>query len=101
MFSVIIRSRRPFGDGSPGIYAVWLLVGMVTYNFFAGVNMMIPSLLHSGHAAAEDLPASYVPVIGTAIAISTQVLIEFAILLVVPIIIGNVGITWVPSRCCS
>lgn len=97
VFSVIIRVEPPpLGDGSPGIYAVWLLVGMVAYNFFAtGVNMMIPSLLGSGTLLQKIYLPSYVPVIGTAIAISTQVLIEFAILLVVLIVIGNVGITWV------
>ncbi len=97
VFSVIIRVEPPpLGDGSPGIYAVWLLVGMVAYNFFAtGVNMMIPSLLGSGTLLQKIYLPSYVLVIGTAIAISTQVLIEFAILLVVLIVIGNVGITWV------
>lgn len=96
VFSVIFRATPPdFGNGEPGIYVVWLLVGMVTYSFFSnGVSLAMPSLLSAGNLLQKIYIPSYVPVIGTGIAASTQSLIEYAILIVVLIFVGNVGVTW-------
>lgn len=96
VFSVIFRATPPpFGNGNPGNYAVWLLVGMVTYSFFAvGVNQGIPALLGAGSLLQKIYIPSYVPVIGATIASSMQTLIEYAILLVILLFLLNVGPTW-------
>jgi ABC-type polysaccharide/polyol phosphate export permease len=96
VFSIIFRATPPpFGNGEPGIYVVWLLVGMVTYSFFAnGVSLAMPSLLSAGNLLQKIYIPSYVPVIGTAIAASTQSLIEYAILIIVLLVVGNFGVTW-------
>ena len=84
VFSVIFRSTPPpFGNGKPGIYVIWLLVGMVTFSFFSnGVTMSMPSLLSAGNLLQKIYIPSYVPVIGTQISTSTQTLIEYGILIV-------------------
>lgn len=96
VFSVIFRATPPeFGNGKPGNYAVWLLVGMVTYSFFAiGVNQAIPALLGAGTLLQKIYIPSYVPVIGASLASSMQTLIEFGILLAILLVIMNVGPTW-------
>lgn len=96
VFSVIFRATPPeFGNGKPGNYAVWLLVGMVTYSFFSiGVNQAIPALLGAGTLLQKIYIPSYVPVIGASLASSMQTLIEFGILLVILLFIMNVGPTW-------
>jgi ABC-type polysaccharide/polyol phosphate export permease len=96
VFSIIFRAvPPPFGSGEPGIYVVWLLVGIITYSFFGnGVSMAIPSLLSAGNLLQKIYIPSYVPVMGTAIAASTQSLIEYGILLVVLLVLGNFGATW-------
>ncbi|MDQ1245852.1 MAG: Transport permease protein [Actinomycetota bacterium] len=96
VFSVIFRAvPPPLGNGDPGIYVIWLLVGIVTYSFFGnGVTMSMPSLLSAGNLLQKIYIPSYVPVIGTAIATSVQSLIEYVILLAVLVAVGNVGVTW-------
>ncbi|MCB0915752.1 MAG: ABC transporter permease [Actinobacteria bacterium] len=96
VFSIIFRAvPPPFGNGEPGIYVIWLLVGIVTYSFFGnGVTLAMPSLLSAGNLLQKIYIPSYVPVMGTAIAASTQSLVEYGILLVVLIVVGNVGLTW-------
>ena len=96
VFSVIFRAAPPpFGNGKDGNYAVWLLVGMVTYSFFSiGVNQAIPALLGAGSLLQKIYIPSYVPVIGATIASSMQTLIEYAILLVILLFLLNVGPTW-------
>lgn len=96
VFSVIFRAQPPaFGNGREGIYAVWLLVGMVSYNFFSiGVNLAMSSMLDTGSLMQKIYIPSYIPVIGAVIASSIQTLIEFAILAVILIALLNVGWTW-------
>jgi ABC-type polysaccharide/polyol phosphate export permease len=96
VFSFVFRAQPPpFGNGREGIYAIWLLVGMVTYSYFSvGVGMGIPSLLASGTLLQKIYLPSYVPVIGTAIATGLQSLIEFGIVAVILIALLNVSWTW-------
>lgn len=96
VFSVIFRTQPPnFGNGREGIYAVWLLVGMVTYNFFnVGVNLAMSSMLDTGSLMQKIYIPSYIPVLGAVIAASIQTLIEFAILAVILLGLLNVGWTW-------
>ena len=96
VFSVVFRSQPPpFGNGKEGNYAVWLLVGMVTYSFFSvSANGGIPSLLAAGTLLQKIYLPSYVPVIGTANSTAMQSLIEFGIVLLILLAIMNVSWTW-------
>ncbi len=96
VFSVVFRTTPPpLGNGDPGVYAVWLLVGMVTYSFFSvGVLQAMGALLGAGTLLQKIYIPSYVPVIGASIASSIQTLIEYAILAAILIFLGNVGFTW-------
>ena len=96
VFSVVFRSQPPpFGNGKEGNYAVWLLVGMVTYSFFSvSVNGGIPSLLAAGTLLQKIYLPSYVPVIGTAISTAMQSLIEFGIVVLILLAIMNISWTW-------
>lgn len=96
VFSLVFRATPPpMGNGDPGIYALWLIIGMITYSFFStGVLQAIPSLLGAGTLLQKIYIPSYVPVFGTAIASSTQTLIEYGIVLIVLLVMGNIGWTW-------
>jgi len=96
VFSVIFRSIPPdYGNGEQGNYAVWLLVGLITWSAFAvGVTQAIPSLLASGRLLQKIYIPSYVPVIGNALASTVQTIIEYIILFVILLVVGNFGITW-------
>lgn len=96
VFSVVFRAEPPpFGNGKPGNYAVWLLVGLVTWSFFAvAISSGIPNLLGAGVLLQKVYIPSVIPVVGSAIATASQTLIEFGILLVILIIFVNIGWTW-------
>jgi ABC-type polysaccharide/polyol phosphate export permease len=96
VFAVFFHSTAPdFGDGRPGFFAVWLFVGLVPWNFFLiTILISMPTLLANGTLLQKVYFPSYVPVLGGALAILVQTLIEFSILAVVLVLFGNIGPTW-------
>ena len=76
VFSVVFRAEPPpFGNGKPGNYAVWLLVGLVTWSFFAvAISSGIPNLLGAGVLLQKVYIPSVIPVVGSAIATASQTL---------------------------
>lgn len=96
VFSLVFRATPPpLGNGEPGPYAVWLLAGIISYSLFSvGVGQGIAALLGAGTLLQKIYIPSYVPVFGAGLASSIQTLIEFGILAVILIILGNVGFTW-------
>lgn len=93
VFSLIIRVVPPdFGDGRPGIYYVWLLTGLVAWNFFStSVTAGMPSLLGNGALLQKVFFPSYVPVAASVVAIAVQSSIELAIVL--GLMVWHVGLS--------
>jgi ABC-type polysaccharide/polyol phosphate export permease len=96
VFGVFFHSVAPkFGNGRPGFFAVWLLAGLVPWNFFLiAVLISMPTLLANGAMLQKVYFPSFAPILGAVVAILVQTLIEFTILAVVLVIFGNIGLTW-------
>lgn len=96
VFAVIFRAAPPpFGSGSPGSFPIWLWTGLIPWTFFlVTINVAIPTLLANGPLLQKVYFPSYTPVLGAALAILTQTLIELGIFAVILVVLGNVGPTW-------
>lgn len=96
VFAVIFRAAPPdFGNGQPGFFPIWLFCGLIPWSvFLITVNTAIPTLLANGPILQKVYFPSYAPIVGSAVAILVQTLIEFAILALALILVANVGFTW-------
>jgi ABC-type polysaccharide/polyol phosphate export permease len=96
VFSVIFRAVPPdFGSGKTGIFAIWFLAGLVPWAFLSGaITGGMPSLLGAGPLLQKVYIPSFVPVLGTVTAILVQSMIEFGLLVVILLIVGNLSWTW-------
>lgn len=96
VFSLFIRVEPPaFGNGREGIYAVWLLVGMVTWQFLNNsISLGMPSLLGNGPLMQKVYVPSFAPVLAATITVGIQSLIELGIVMALLAVLGNVGWTW-------
>jgi ABC-type polysaccharide/polyol phosphate export permease len=93
---VLLRAHaEPFGNGHGGNYTVYLFVGLTVWSFFANtINTGFGSLLGTGALLKKIYFPSFVPVIGSTIAIAIQSSIEFGLVLVVLLAFDNVGLAW-------
>jgi ABC-type polysaccharide/polyol phosphate export permease len=96
VFSVFFPSSAPnFGSGRTGFFPVWLLAGLVPWSFFLiTILVSMPTLLANGSLLQKVYFPSYAPILGAALAILVQTLIEFSILALALALFGNVGPTW-------
>ncbi len=96
VFGVFFHSSAPaFGTGRPGFFPVWLLAGLVPWNFFLiAVTTSMPTLLGNGAMLQKVYFPSFAPILGAVMAILVQTLIEFSLLAIVLAGFGNVGWTW-------
>ena len=96
VFSVIFRTAPPaFGNGQPGNFTVWLMAGLVPWSFFLiSILTAMPTLLSNGPLLQKIYFPAFAPILGATTAVLVQTLIEFSILGVVLLILGNFGPTW-------
>lgn len=96
VFSVIIRVQPPdFGNGRTGNYAVWLITGIVAWNFMSMVFMQgMSALLANGDLLRKVYFPSFVPVVAISLSVGIQSLIELGIVMVILIAFLNVAWTW-------
>lgn len=96
VFSVIIRVTPPdMGNGRAGIYAVWLIAGLVTWQFIAQfLNRGMSSLLGNGALLRKVYFPSFVPVLAVGLSVGLQSLIELGLVLIVLLAFLNVSWTW-------
>ena len=96
VFSVIIRIQPPpFGNGNPGNYAVWLICGLVTWNFISGTILQgMPTLLSNGDLLRKVYFPSFVPVVSMGLAVGIQSLIELGVVMLILVAFLNVSWTW-------
>jgi ABC-type polysaccharide/polyol phosphate export permease len=96
IFSIVFRMEPPpFGNGREGIFAVWLFAGLALWSFFSNtINAGINGLLGSGGLLQKIYFPAYAPVLGAGLAVGIQSLIELGLLLVVLLVLGNIGFTW-------
>ncbi|MFT3944822.1 MAG: ABC transporter permease [Ancrocorticia sp.] len=78
-----------------GIFAIWLFAGLTVWGFFQNsINAGINGLLSCGGLLQKVYFPAYAPVLGAAMAVAVQSLIEVGILLVALAVLTNVGWTW-------
>ncbi len=96
VFSVFIRIQPPpFGNGRAGNYAVWLMTGLVTWQFIQQMlTRGMPTLLSNGALLRKVYFPSFVPVVAVGLSVGIQSLIELGLVLVVLIAFVNVSWTW-------
>ncbi len=96
VFSFFLRVPPPnFGNGREGIFAIWLFSGLVFWTFLQNsINNGILELVAAGPVLQKVYFPAYTPVLGAGLAVGVQSLIEVGILLVILLLLGNVGWTW-------
>lgn len=78
-----------------GIFAIWLFAGLTVWGFFQNsINAGINGLLGAGGLLQKVYFPAYSPVLGACLAVGVQSGIEVSILLVVLLLLGNIGWTW-------
>lgn len=92
----IFRSAPPnFGNGHKGNFAVYLFVGLTGWGFFANaVNTAMPALLSAGPLLKKIYFPAYAPALGAVIGVVIQSAIEVGLVLVVLLLFGNIGWSW-------
>lgn len=96
VFAIIFRAEPPdMGNGHKGIFAIWLFAGLVFWTFFSNVvNTSIVEMLGAGPILQKVYFPAYAPVLGSALAVGVQSLIELGILAVIMLAFGNIGWSW-------
>ena len=94
VFGVVFNAQPPVaGNGHTTVYAVYLFAGLWVWNYFNGTVMgAITSLQSSGPLLNKVYFPPACPAVANAATVLLQALIESAILMVVMIALGNVGI---------
>lgn len=93
VFSTIFRGEPPVaGNGELKSYTIYLFIGLVCWNFFAGViNSSMGALLGAGSLLKKIYVPPFVPVIGNGVSALVQTGIELAILLALLLAVGNLA----------
>ncbi|MFF1528361.1 ABC transporter permease [Cellulomonas sp. NPDC058312] len=96
VFSVVFSGKAPaFGNGEDGIFVIWLFAGLTAWSFFSStVNGGISGLIGTGALLKKIYFPAYAPVLGSTVAQGVQSLIELGLYLLVLLVIGNVGVSW-------
>ncbi|WP_242491694.1 ABC transporter permease [Actinomyces minihominis] len=96
VFSIIFRAQPPeMGNGSQGVFVIWLFCGLTAWTFFSStINAGMSGLLGTGALLQKVYFPAYAPVLGAALASGVQWGIEVGILAVVLLILLNVGWSW-------
>jgi ABC-type polysaccharide/polyol phosphate export permease len=96
VFGYFFKAEPPVaGNGELKSYAIYLFTGLVTWNFFAGIVNSCMNGMVAGGALMKKVyfPPVVVPIAMT-LSVLAQTAIEFAILVVVLGIAGNLGISF-------
>ncbi|MGB2698902.1 MAG: ABC transporter permease [Candidatus Phosphoribacter baldrii] len=91
VFSVILNQRPPaLGNGREGNFTLYLFAGLAVWGVFSNaVNMGILSLIATGPLLKKIYFPCYAPVLGGVIAVSVQSAIEFGVLILIMLLLGN------------
>lgn len=97
VFSTIFKIPPPplGADPSRANFAAFLFTGLVTWNLFTSIVQLSMSQLKSNGELLKkvDFPA-WAPILGGSIVQLIQVLLELAVLVLMFVLLGNVGWTW-------
>jgi ABC-type polysaccharide/polyol phosphate export permease len=93
VFGFIIRFPTPVaGNGSLTSFTVYLFTALVVWNFFQSVTTSgMGALVSAGPLLRKIYFPPFAPVIGSAGAVLNQTAIEFGLLFVIYLVVGNIG----------
>ncbi|MGY1807343.1 ABC transporter permease [Blastococcus sp. SYSU D00669] len=96
VFGFIIKFPTPVaGNGELTNFTVYLFTALVVWNFFSSVTTSgMGALVTAGPLLRKIYFPPFAPVIGSAGAVLNQTAIEFGLLLVVYLVVGNIGWTF-------
>jgi ABC-type polysaccharide/polyol phosphate export permease len=96
VFTIIFRVQAPpLGNGHGSSYPAYLFTGLVTWNLLTGLmNSSMTQLLISGELLRKVAFPAWTAVVGGSVVQLMQVAVEFLVLVVMMVILGNVGWTW-------
>lgn len=96
VFTVIFQVQAPpMGDGKAASYPAFLLCGLVTWNLFASLQRLSIDTLRSCSSLMGKVSfPGWAPVIGAQLVQALQVMMELAVLVLLLVLLGNVGWTW-------
>lgn len=96
VFSFFFRVQPPpFGNGRTGLYAIWLITGLVTWIFLnMTISSGIPALTGNASLLQKVYFPSFVPVLAVGLSVAIQSLIELGVVLAVLLLFWNVSWTW-------
>lgn len=93
VFGFFLRfPARVAGNGHTSSFPIYLFAGLVVWNFFnAFVMGSISALVGAGPLLRKIYFPPFAPVVGSGLAVLNQTAIEFGLLIVVFIIVGNIS----------
>ena len=100
VFSTVFRvAPPPLGNGRTDVggmgYAAFLFSGMVVWNLFAGLlNLSMAQLKDNGSLLKKVNFPAWAPVLGASVVQFIQSGLEVVVLLLLLLVLGNVGWTW-------
>jgi ABC-type polysaccharide/polyol phosphate export permease len=96
VFGVIFKGPRPeMGNGEVPPFFVFLFTGLVPWGMYSvTLGTSIAALLGNGPLMKKIYFPAYASVFGSVLATFYQSLIEFSVLVLILIVLGNIGATW-------
>ncbi len=96
VFGIIFRGERHFmGNGEEGPFFLWLLTGLVPWGMYSvTLSTSIASLLGNGPLMKKIYFPAYSSVFGSVLATFYQSLIEFIVMILILVVLGNIGLSW-------
>lgn len=97
VFSLVFRVQAPPLGANPEAsnFAAFLFTGMVTWNVFSGIiTLNITQLRSNADLLRKVSFPAWAPLLGSSIGQLFQIALEFAVLIGLLLILGNIGITW-------
>ena len=96
VFLVIFQVQAPpLGNGEGESYPAFLLCGLATWNVFSSLpRLSIDTLSSCASLAGKVSFPAWTPIIGAQLVQLLQVAMEFVVLIVLFLVLGNVGWTW-------
>lgn len=96
VFLVIFQVQAPpLGNGEGESYPAFLLCGLATWNVFASLpRLSIDTLRSCAPLAGKVAFPAWTPIVGAQLVQLLQVAMEFVVLVLLLVLLGNVGWTW-------
>lgn len=96
VFALVFKVQAPtLGRGEGSSFPAFLFTGMVTWNLFSSLlNLSMTQLKSNGELLRKVQFPAWAPILGASIVQLVQVALELVVLVILLLVLGNVGWTW-------